>query len=196
MSEQDEKKEALKAALAKNVDKLMLVGLAVLAGFVALIRFGEISSVYIPPEKPSTKDPQVFLSSKEGLPTSANYFKVIGLSGQMPPFDQSPFVPLQEFNMFDAKAARDAEELKKRADELLAEAKRSLDAGRLDEAEAKIQEALKTSYRYKPALEMLEQVQTRKGGGDAAGAEGEVPASDAAAAPATPPAATPAPGGP
>lgn len=179
--------DALKALATKNADKLILAGMGVATLVVGFFRLDEMNTAEIPPPEVQQVDLKPIISSKEGAPESEAYFKAISLIENLPPFEQSKYQPLIEFNPFDPKAARDAEDLEKRADEILKLAKNQLDTGDLDGAEARVREALKTRFKYKPAEEMLAEIQKRRGGSADAAAP---PATDAAAA--APP-ATPAP---
>lgn len=179
-------KEKLKNLLKKHSDKLFLGALGVDLLMVLFLTMGEKTSPDLPPAEVQAKDPDVQICMDEAKDCSEAYIKAKALLAQHQAFEESKYKPLADFNMFDAKAARDTENLEKRADQAYAEAQVLFDQGKLEEARAKLEEAFKYSYSHKSARNLLEQIEAKlKGGAEPAG-DGAAPAASPAATPGQP----------
>lgn len=164
-----DKIEALKRKFADNADRFFIGGIVAMFIGVAGLRYvesqaGALSAPAIPPY-------QMVWHVKED---DANYNLVARISNRGPRLSDADhgYHALLEENPFDPKEVQDREELEQKAKTKIAEAKRLRTAGKLDEALAMVDDALKTLKKYRPALNLKAELEAEineaaGGGGDA-----------------------------
>lgn len=170
----NEQTEKLLKALKLHANKLFLGGMGVLLAAQGYLWFDESSTPdpeVVPPTPREVKfaiatDPSIVKDPKASQAATANY-QILQLIIQTPPeFGQTAFKPLADFNMFDAKAAKNSEQLEKEADKIVEEARGLRAAGKNEEAKAALKRALEIRIGHKGAEALLAEI------GAAAGAEG------------------------
>lgn len=180
--------KGLKTAWAKISGQLDYVFLALLGGTtlaVAIFYGTEITTPDPPVVEPKPKELTVQITAVEGDPTSKAYFDVFKMLEAPKPFEQTEYQQLIDFNMFDARAARDAEELHDQAKKRLSDAEAAFEKGNYEEARRLAEEALQRAPTMQAAVRLIDRIkaQTEPASEEQAaeGAEGESVPGDQAA---------------
>lgn len=112
---------------------------------------------------PAVREPQPIqlepkISAEEGSPASEKFFAVNEMLKPVPSFEDTEYQQLIDFNMFDAKAARDAEELHDEAKKKLNDAEEAFEKGNNEEARRLAQEALDRAPTMQAAVRLIEKI--------------------------------------
>lgn len=141
--------------LVEHLDKMLIVAQAIVFLGVAYTYWTE-SSAPPPSSQAPNREPLVaFIDTKPGL---SAYNTVMLLAGPQKPLDMSDFKDLGNFNMFDAMAVRNADDLQDQARSLVEQAQRAYDEGRLEDSQNLLQQALEISLNYRPAMQLRERM--------------------------------------
>lgn len=185
------------AVLGKRMDFVLLGLMGASTLGVALIYLTEASTGVPPVIDPKPKELTPMITAKAGDAKSAAYFAVFDLIKPIKPLDQTDYQALIDFNMFDAKAARDAEQLHDEAKQKLKEAEARFEEGNYSEAKRLAEEAIERSPTMQAAVRLLDQIKAKTAPAEgAAGAEagsGSAPAGPAEPTPTGTPPAVPTP---
>jgi hypothetical protein len=168
---------------------LGLLGATTLA--VAVFYGTEVTTPAPPVVEPKPVELAPEITADEGDPKSKAYFDVFQMLEAPKPFEQTEFQQLIDFNMFDARAARDAEELHDQAKKRLSDAEAEFEKGNYEEASRLATEALDRAPTMQAATRLIERIKamtepeamepSAEGGEEAEGdaAEGEAGADGA-----------------
>lgn len=187
MSPSADKLSDLGKNLKKHLDKVLIGAMAGTLLVNLFFWFSESQTFPYDPPPPERTEPKVFISRDK-----AHYKAVKALSERLPEFDTSEYKLLVDFNMFDPKSQKDTEALQQDADNLIEQARKSLESGNLVEAEELAVRAQGVLPTHKPAKDLLAEIAAKKA--EAAKEEGKKPGPGAkppAAAAKTPPPAPP-----
>jgi hypothetical protein len=121
--------------------------------------------------KPIQLEPKI--SAEEGSPASEVYYAVFEMLKPVKPFEDTEYQQLIDFNMFDAKAARDAEELHDEAKKRLNDAEEAFEKGNYDDARRLAQEALDRAPTMQAAVRLIERIEAATAPAEAETMEGE-----------------------
>lgn len=111
--------------------------------------------------EPKPKELQAQITAIEGDPTSKAYFDVFKMLEAPKPFGQTEYQQLIDFNMFDARAARDAEELHDQAKKRLSDAEAAFEKGNYEEARRLAEEALERAPTMQAAVRLIERIKAQ-----------------------------------
>lgn len=156
--------EQIQAVLLKvwgNIKKLftqytdhVLIGLmALMLVVVGVLYFNETTA----PQE-TVKEPEVYTLKRHISTESRLYQSVVASAEPLPELEETTYTQLVKFNIFDAKAARDAEELDRQAAEIYVQAQQQYEAGNYDEARELANRALGLSAHMRQAHELVEKI--------------------------------------
>lgn len=147
------------AKLVEHLDKILVVAQGIVFLGVGYTYYTESSSQPPPSQLPNRVELKPFIDTKPPEPgQTSDYITVMFLVGPQDPLDESGFKDLGNFNMFDAMAVRDADDLQDQARSLVEQAQRAYDEGRLEDSQNLLQQALEISLNYRPAVQLREQM--------------------------------------
>lgn len=163
--------------LGRQLDYVFLGILGLVTLVVAMIYGSEITTPTptVTEPKPITLEPKI--TTKEGDATSEAYFAVFEMIEPPPPFEQTEYQQLIDFNMFDAKAARDAEELHDEAKKRLNDAEDAFEKGNYEAAKRLAEEALDRAPTMQAAVRLIDRIEAATAPSEEAG-EGDADGED------------------
>ncbi len=164
--------QTLKPLLSKHLDKIMIGSLGFITALLGFLAFAERSTVQPEAVPPKPRDP-IFAITKTAMP-----YRVISelVVKRLEPFESSPYHPLTDFNMFDPKSVKDAEQRQKDADKLVGQAQTLVEQAKYDEARLLLDQVFKKlDASYKPAKLLLEEIDKRIKATPAPGAPAKKP---------------------
>lgn len=144
--------------LARQLDFVFLGVLGVVTLVVAIIYASEVTTPTPTVREPKPIELQPKISAKEGDPASEAYYAVFEMLEPPEPFEQTEYQQLIDFNMFDAKAARDAEELHDEAKKRLNDAEEAFEKGNYEAAQRLAEEALDRAPTMQAAVRLLDRI--------------------------------------
>jgi hypothetical protein len=157
------------AYLARQVDYVFLGLLGATLLGIIIVYVGEASTPEPAVIEPKPISPEIKISAEEGHPKSEAYFAVFELIEPVPTLEQTEYQNLIDFNMFDPRAARDAEQLHDEAKQKLMEAESRFDQGNYEEARRLAQEALNQAPMMQAAVRLIESIDARIAANEAEG---------------------------
>jgi predicted S18 family serine protease len=148
-------------ALGQRMDYVLLGLLGATTLGVIIFYVSEVSSPVPVVVEPQPRPLMIRISAAEGHPRSGAYFDAFELVEAIEPLDQTEYQNLIDFNMFDPRAARDAEQLHDEAQVKLKEAESRFDQGNYEQARRLAQEALSQAPMMQAAVRLLEKIDAR-----------------------------------
>lgn len=151
---------------------LGLLGLSTLG--VLILYAGEFTTAM-----PRVTEPSPIKLTPTITVESEVYTQVFEMLDPPPTFEKTEFQQLIDFNMFDARAARDAEELHDEAKKKLNDAEEAFEEGNYERAKTLAQEALERAPTMQAAIRLIERVEAATApaegeeGGEDGGASGD-----------------------
>jgi predicted S18 family serine protease len=161
--------------LGRQLDFVFLGLMAATSLGVIVFYVSEASTPVPAVDEPKPVVIEIKISAEKDHPKSEVYFSVFNLIDPVEPLDQTEYQNLIDFNMFDPRAARDAEQLHDEAKQKLMEAESRFDQGNYEDARRLAQEALSQAPMMQAAVRLLDKIraQTEAAEAEAEDAEGE-----------------------